>query len=160
MHMSRCRQHNRISQVKIWLADDPPEATGCRNPSAIRSSTVEFILIVSQRCVLIVFLLILPAVWMNAVNHFPTVDSFPCLNMFLTLIFFYVGGTEMINPRVLFLSQRFALDELFVSTLPPLSHMSRSLFGSTGVIFRLGSHPPKHIKTIQVKQPTGFTAAG
>lgn len=66
----------------------------------------------------------------------------------------------MINPRVLFLSQRFALDELFVSTLPPLSHMSGSLFGSTGVIFRLGSHPPKHIKTIQVKQPTGFTAAG
>lgn len=46
---------------------------------------------------------------------------------------------------------------LFVSARPPLSRIRRSLFGPTASTFHLDSHPPKHIKTTEGKQPTGFT---
>lgn len=46
---------------------------------------------------------------------------------------------------------------LFVSARPPLSRIRRSLFGPTASTFHPDSHPPKHIKTTEGKQPTGFT---
>lgn len=49
----------------------------------------------------------------------------------------------------LFLIPGFALDHT--------QKRSGSLLGWTAVNFRAGSHPPKRIKTIQGKQPAGFT---